>query len=45
MQQNNLLVTDEMEEAMRGHEEKGQTAVLIAIDGKRAKNNNHFIYV
>ena len=34
MQQNDMIVTDEMEDAMRAHEEKGQTAVLIGIDGK-----------
>ncbi|XP_031553563.1 copper-transporting ATPase 1-like isoform X2 [Actinia tenebrosa] len=34
MQMNGLVVTDEIEEAMQTHELKGQTAVLIAIDGK-----------
>lgn len=34
MQQNGLIVTDEMEDAMRSHEEKGQTAVLIGINGE-----------
>lgn len=34
MQQNGLEVTDEMEDAMQEHEEKGHTAVLVGIDGK-----------
>ena len=34
MQQNGLEVTDEMEEAMQEHEEKGHTAVLVGINGK-----------
>ena len=34
MQQNGLEVTDEMEEAMEEHEEKGHTAVLVGINGK-----------
>ena len=34
MQQNGLVVTDEMEDAMQEHEEKGHTAVLVGIDGK-----------
>ncbi|XP_022797109.1 copper-transporting ATPase 1-like isoform X2 [Stylophora pistillata] len=33
MQQNGLEVTDEMEDAMQEHEEKGHTAVLISING------------
>ena len=33
MQQNGLVVTDEMEEAMQEHEEKGHTAVLVGING------------
>lgn len=33
MQQNGLEVTDEMEEAMQEHEEKGHTAVLVGING------------
>ena len=35
MQQNGLEVTDEMEEAMQEHEEKGHTAVLVGINGKQ----------
>ena len=34
MQNNGLSVTDEMEEAMEEHEQKGHTAVLIGINGK-----------
>lgn len=34
MQQNGLIVTDDMEDAMRQHEEKGQTAILIGINGR-----------
>ncbi|XP_078683922.1 copper-transporting ATPase 1-like isoform X1 [Branchiostoma floridae x Branchiostoma belcheri] len=33
MQRNGINVRDEVDETMREHEEKGQTAVLIAIDG------------
>lgn len=33
MQENGLVVTDEMEEAMQEHEEKGHTAVLVGING------------
>ena len=38
MQQNGLEVTDEMEDAMQEHEEKGHTAVLVGING-----NNSFV--
>lgn len=37
MQQNGLEVTDEMEDAMQEHEEKGHTAVLISINGKNSR--------
>lgn len=37
MQQNGLIVTDDMEDAMRQHEEKGQTAILIGINGRLAE--------
>lgn len=33
MQRNGLGVTDEMEEAMQEHEEKGHTAVLVGVNG------------
>ena len=33
MQQNGLVVTDEMELSMEENEAKGQTAVLVAING------------
>lgn len=36
MQQNGMEVTDEMEDAMQEHEEKGHTAVLIGINGKNS---------
>ena len=31
-----MEVTDEMEDAMQEHEEKGHTAVLIGINGKKS---------
>lgn len=34
MQQNGLEVTDDMEESMQEHEEKGHTAVLVGINGE-----------
>ena len=34
MQRNGLEVTDEMEEAMCEHEEKGHTAVLVGVNGE-----------
>ena len=34
MQRNGLGVTDEMEEAMQEHEEKGHTAVLVGVNGE-----------
>ena len=34
MERNGLQVTDEMEEAMQEHEEKGHTAVLVGINGE-----------
>lgn len=37
MQQNGLEVTDEMEDAMQEHEEKGHTAILIGINGKNSR--------
>lgn len=40
MQQNGLEVTDEMEDAMQEHEEKGHTAVLVGIDGKNFMLNS-----
>lgn len=36
MQQNGMDVTDEMEDAMQEHEEKGHTAVLIGINGNNS---------
>ena len=40
MQQNGLQVTDEMEDAMQEHEEKGHTAVLIGINGETSTQLN-----
>ena len=37
MQRNGLEVNDEMEEAMREHEEKGHTAVLVGVNGESLK--------
>ena len=34
MERNGLQVTDEMEDAMQEHEEKGHTAVLVGINGE-----------
>lgn len=34
MQQNGLVVTDEMEMSMDENEAKGQTAVLVSVNGK-----------
>ena len=34
MERNGLEVTDEMEDAMQEHEEKGHTAVLVGINGE-----------
>lgn len=40
MNRNGLLVTEKMDSTMSEHENKGQTAVLCAIDGDYLKNQN-----
>ena len=36
MKMNNVAVSEEVDQRLRGYEEHGQTTVLVAIDGKNS---------
>lgn len=43
MQRNCVLVSADVDEAMSSHETKGQTAILVAIDGTGSSIKQYFI--